>query len=88
MTLRELDTVVLLRDLPAHDLRRGDLGAIVTVLAPTRFTVEFVRVSGRNACTRLRRRRGHPRDGRVGHPGGARRGAGRVALRRRSGWAG
>lgn len=47
MTLRELDTVVLLRDLPAHDLRRGDLGAIVTVLAPTRFTVEFVRVSGR-----------------------------------------
>lgn len=46
MTLRELDTVVLLRDLPAHDLRRGDLGAIVTVLAPSRFTVEFVRVSG------------------------------------------
>lgn len=46
MTLRELDTVVLLRDLPEHDLRRGDLGAIVTVLAPTRFSVEFVRVSG------------------------------------------
>jgi hypothetical protein len=46
MTLRELDTVVLLRDLPEHGLRRGDLGAIVTVLAPARFTVEFVRVSG------------------------------------------
>ncbi|MEX1113471.1 MAG: DUF4926 domain-containing protein [Patescibacteria group bacterium] len=29
MTFRELDTAVLDRDLPEHDLRRGDLGAIV-----------------------------------------------------------
>lgn len=29
MTFHELDTVVLERDLPEHDLRRGDLGAIV-----------------------------------------------------------
>jgi Domain of unknown function (DUF4926) len=46
MTLRELDTVVLLRDLPEHGLRRGDVGAIVTALTSARFTVEFVRVSG------------------------------------------
>lgn len=44
---RELDTVVLARDLPASDLRTGDLGAIVHVHAPDRFEVEFVTASGR-----------------------------------------
>jgi hypothetical protein len=42
-----LDTVVLNRDLPEHGLRRGDLGAIVEVLAPDVFEVEFVLGSGR-----------------------------------------
>jgi len=46
MTFRELDTVVLDRDLPEHDLRRGDLGAIVHRHGPDAYEVEFVRASG------------------------------------------
>jgi len=46
MSLRELDTVVLQRDLPAHGLRRGDLGAVVHVHGPSAVEVEFVRASG------------------------------------------
>jgi len=42
-----LDVVVLERDLPAHDLRRGDLGAVVEVHQPGAFVVEFVAVSRR-----------------------------------------
>lgn len=45
-TFRELDTVVLDRDLPEHGLRRGDLGAVVHVHAPDTYEVEFVRASG------------------------------------------
>ena len=45
MTLRELDTVVLERDLPTHALRRGDVGAVVAVQSPTAVEVEFVRAS-------------------------------------------
>ena len=45
MTLRELDTVVLERDLPTHALRRGDVGAVVAVHSPTAVEVEFVRAS-------------------------------------------
>lgn len=47
MTYRELDTVVLTRDLPDYGLRRGDVGAIVHMHAPDAFEVEFVRASGR-----------------------------------------
>lgn len=47
MTYRELDTVVLNRDLPEHGLQRGDVGAIVHLHAPDTFEVEFVRASGR-----------------------------------------
>lgn len=47
MTFHELDTVVLERDLPEHDLRRGDLGAIVHQHGPDAFEVEFVRASGK-----------------------------------------
>lgn len=43
----ELDAVVLDRDVPEHGLRRGDVGAIVVVLAPDTFEVEFVAASGR-----------------------------------------
>jgi hypothetical protein len=44
--LHELDTVALERDLPAHGLRRGDLGAVVHVHSPEVVEVEFVRASG------------------------------------------
>ena len=47
MTLRELDTVVLERDLPTYGLRRGDVGAVVHVHSDTLVEVEFVRASGR-----------------------------------------
>lgn len=42
-----LDTVALTHDMPAVGLRRGDLGAIVEVLAPDALEVEFVAASGR-----------------------------------------
>ena len=47
MKFAVLDTVVLDRDLPEHDLRRGDLGAVVEVYEPDGLEVEFVRASGR-----------------------------------------
>ena len=46
MAFRELDTVALSRDLPEHNLRRGDLGAVVHVLGPDLYEIEFVRASG------------------------------------------
>jgi hypothetical protein len=46
MTFKLLDTVVLDRDLPEHDLRRGDLGAVVEVYEPNGLEVEFVLASG------------------------------------------
>lgn len=39
--------VVLNRDLPAHGLRRGDLGAVVDMFAPDAIEVEFGTASGR-----------------------------------------
>lgn len=47
MSFKELDTVVLDRDLPDHGLRRGDLGAVVQVYRPDGLEVEFVTASGR-----------------------------------------
>ncbi len=50
MTLRgydELDTVVLLREIPESGLRVGDLGTLVQIYAPDSFDVEFVTASGR-----------------------------------------
>lgn len=41
-----LDTVVLTRDLLAHGLRAGDLGAVVEVYEPDALEVEFVTASG------------------------------------------
>jgi hypothetical protein len=53
MSFRELDTVVLTHDVPAHDLRAGDVGAIVLAHAGA-FDVEFVRVAGKTqALVRL-----------------------------------
>ena len=45
--IRELDTVVLLRDLPEAGLRAGDLGAVVMVYGLEALEVEFVTASGR-----------------------------------------
>lgn len=47
MSFKELDTVVLDRDVPEHGLRRGDLGAVVKVYQPDGLEVEFVTASGR-----------------------------------------
>jgi hypothetical protein len=44
---RELDTVVLVRDLPEAGLRSGDLGAVVQVYGDEAVEVEFVTASGR-----------------------------------------
>jgi len=47
MRFKELQTVVLDRDLPEHGLRKGDLGAVVQVYEPDGLEVEFVSASGR-----------------------------------------
>lgn len=47
MTFKELDTVVLNRDMPDVGLRSGDLGAVVHVHSPDGLEVEFVAASGR-----------------------------------------
>jgi hypothetical protein len=46
MAYKERDTVVLVRDIPEHSLRAGDLGAVVHVHSPDSFEVEFIRASG------------------------------------------
>jgi hypothetical protein len=47
VSYKELDTVVLNRDLPEQGLRRGDLGAVVQVYEAEGIEVEFVTASGR-----------------------------------------
>ena len=47
MRFQPLDVVVLAADLPAHGLRRGDLGAVVEVYEPDWLEVEFVTASGK-----------------------------------------
>lgn len=46
-SFHELDTVVLVRDLPDSGLRRGDLGAVVQTYGGEAVEVEFVTASGR-----------------------------------------
>jgi len=46
MEYNERDTVVLLRDLPEHSLRAGDVGAVVFVASPDQIEVEFIQASG------------------------------------------
>lgn len=46
MNFRELECVVLARDLPEHGLRTGDLGTIVHLYSAEAAEVEFVRGSG------------------------------------------
>ncbi len=47
MTFKTLDTIVLDKELPEHDLRPGDLGVVVEVYPPDGLEVEFVTGSGR-----------------------------------------
>ena len=47
MRFKELQTVVLNRDLPERGLRRGDLGAVVQMYEPDGLEVEFVSASGK-----------------------------------------
>jgi len=47
VTVHPLDVVVLTHDLPAHGLRRGDLGSVVEIYGPDSIGVEFVAASGR-----------------------------------------
>ena len=47
MTFKLLDTVVLNKDLPRHNLKRGDLGALVELSDPDALEVEFVTASGK-----------------------------------------
>lgn len=45
--IKELHTVALLKDIPSKNLRRGDVGTVVTVLAETMVEVEFIDEKGR-----------------------------------------
>jgi hypothetical protein len=47
VTFKPLDPVVLVRDLPRHGLKAGDMGAVVEVYPPDALEVEFVVASGR-----------------------------------------
>jgi hypothetical protein len=47
MRFKELETVVLTRDMPEHGLREGNLGAVVQAYEPDGFEVEFVSASGK-----------------------------------------
>ena len=48
--IRELDSVVLVRDVPDAGLRAGDLGAVVQVYAPDAIEVEIVTAAGHTAA--------------------------------------
>jgi Domain of unknown function (DUF4926) len=47
MKFKQLDTIVLDRDVPENGLRKGDLGAVVQTYDPDGLEVEFVTASGR-----------------------------------------
>lgn len=49
MSFKELENVVLNRDLPEHRLRQGDLGAVAHVYEPDGLEVEFVSASNNAA---------------------------------------
>jgi hypothetical protein len=46
VTVHPFEVVVLIHDVPAHGLRRGDLGAVVEIYGPESIGVEFVAASG------------------------------------------
>ena len=46
MAYRELDVIVVTKDLPEFGLRHGDMGAVVQVYSPHALEVEFVTATG------------------------------------------
>jgi hypothetical protein len=44
--IKELDSVALLKDIPTHDLEKGDVGTIVTILNENTVEVEFINQAG------------------------------------------
>ncbi len=47
MTIKMLDTVVLDKDIPEHNLIKGDLGTVVEFYEPDGIEVEFVMGTGK-----------------------------------------
>jgi hypothetical protein len=47
MKIKELDTVVLTTNIESSNLKVGDIGAVVAVVAPDTYEVEFVMASGK-----------------------------------------
>ncbi|WP_374090194.1 DUF4926 domain-containing protein [Methylomicrobium lacus] len=47
MTLKLLDTVVLVKELPNSGLQPGDIGAVVALYEPDGVEVEFVSATGK-----------------------------------------
>ena len=47
MTIKMLDTVVLNKDIPEHNLIKGDLGTVVEIYEPDGIEVEFVMGTGK-----------------------------------------
>ena len=47
MKYKELDTVVLAKDIEERSLKAGDVGTVVHVYQPDTFEVEFVTASGK-----------------------------------------
>lgn len=47
MNIQLLDTVVLEKDMPSYNLRRGDIGAVVEIYEPEGLEVEFVTGAGK-----------------------------------------
>ncbi len=45
--IKLLDVVALTEDLPEHELKRGQVGSVVEVIAPDAYEVEFVDNDGR-----------------------------------------
>ena len=47
MALKKLDSVVLTKDIPAYNLKKGDVGTVVHVYPEGQMEVEFVTAGGR-----------------------------------------
>ena len=46
MSFKLLDIIVLTKNLPEHNLKKGDIGTIVEVYDSNNFEVEFIRADG------------------------------------------
>ncbi len=60
MTIKVLETVVLVEDIPEHNLKKGGLGAVVEIYEPDGIEVEFVMSAGKpRALITLKRKNLH-----------------------------